>query len=130
MDELLKINGVPGSQGVILNQKVVRNADIWKLSNRNGIEYALTRENGRFILRSGALDIVRIPPKTRPILHTHPPDELGNFSDLPSGKDINTLNILWADNPNSTRPASMIIWGSEKNQVTIFRATGPFDILK
>lgn len=130
LDELLKINGVPGSEGVILNQKVVRNADIWRLSNQNGIEYALTRENGRYVLRSGALDNVGIPKNTRPILHTHPPDELGRFSKLPSKADIDKLNRIWERKPNGTRPASMILWGSETNQITIFRATGPFDILK
>lgn len=130
MEELLKINGVPGSEGVILNQKTVRNADIWKLSNENGIEYALTREKGKFVLRSGALDKVRTPLNKRPILHTHPPDELGEFSKLPSKPDINTLNRIWRMNQNGRRPASMIVWGSEPHQVTIFRATGPFDKLK
>jgi len=130
MEELLRISGVPGRQGVILAQKRVILADIWKLSQKTGLEYVLTRENGKLILRSGAPDRVRFPYGVRPIAHTHLPDQFGVPEKLPSLLDINTLNDVWRTNPNGPRPASMVIWGPEPGNVTPFRATGIDDLRK
>jgi hypothetical protein len=124
MDELLKIKGIPGRAGVILDQKDVNFSDMWKLSNQNGLEYVLTKENGNFVLRSGAPDQVKFPAGVHPIAHTHLPDILGQLEPHPSFTDIDTLNTLWRENPNSPRPESVIIWGPESDNITPFGATG------
>jgi hypothetical protein len=121
--ELRKIRGVPGPQGVILNQKSVSFSDMWKLSEDTGLEYVLTKENGKFILRSGAPSTVRSPKYIRPIAHTHPTTPLGEFDSLPSDADIDALNRLWQRNPNGPRPTSTVIWGPEPGNTTQFGAT-------
>ena len=55
---------------------------MWKLSEDTGLEYVLTKENGKFILRSGAPSMVPSPPNIRPIAQTHPLDPLGEFDQL------------------------------------------------
>ncbi|MEJ2065436.1 MAG: hypothetical protein P8X74_19510 [Reinekea sp.] len=86
---LLDTSSIPGTQGVILDQRTVVFDDIWQLS-----------ENA----------------------HTHPTDEFGMNSLLPSTADINILNAAWARNPNGSRPVSQILTGQDTP--TIFRATG------
>jgi hypothetical protein len=122
--ELSKIRGVPGIEGITLNQKSVSFSEMWKLSQDTGIEYVLTKENGKFILRSGAPSMVLSPPNIRPIAHTHLLDPLGEFDKLPSRADIKALNDLWAENPNGPRPTSTVIWGPEAGNTTQFGATG------
>lgn len=122
IDELLSSRTMPGQAGVVLNQRTVSFADIHRLSIRDGAEYALTREGGQYVLRSGLNDAVAIPSGVRPIVHTHPPDISGFVDTLPSRADINVLNSLWARNPAGPRPVSQIITGP--GQTTIFRATG------
>ena len=83
----------------------------------------LFKQNGNFVLRSGALNTVKAPPVgIRPIVHSHPTDAFGVNSLLPSRADINVLNNFWNTNPNGVRPVSQIITG--EGQTTIFRATG------
>jgi hypothetical protein len=107
---------------VVLTQRHVGFNDLWQLSENSGVEFVLTRENGQFMLRSGSPTSAPIPGGVRPIVHTHPLDELGANSLLPSRADINVLNDYWARNPTIQRPVSQIIAGP--NQTTTFRATG------
>lgn len=120
--ELLQAGAIPGREGVVLTQRHVVFTDLWQLSNKSGVEFALTREEGQFVLRSGSPTSAPIPSGIRPIVHTHPPDADGLNSLLPSRADINVLNDYWARNPTIQRPVSQIITGP--NQTTIFRATG------
>ena len=120
--ELLQSGAIPGREGVVLTQRHVGFNDLWQLSENSGVEFVLTRENGQFVLRSGSPTSAPIPGGVRPIVHTHPLDELGANSVLPSRADINVLNDYWARNPTIQRPVSQIITGP--NQTTRFRATG------
>lgn len=122
--ELLKTGAIPGQEGVILTQKVVKYSEIWKLSDNSGLEFALTKENGKFILRGGGADRVNIPAGVRPIAHTHPPNVLGEIQPHQSIADINTLNKYWSQNPNAPRPKSVVIWGESAAERTPFGATG------
>jgi hypothetical protein len=131
LDELLKLprgSSIPGREGIILTQKSVKFADIYKLSVKEGIEFSLTKENGKFVLRSGSPDSVAVPRGVRPIAHTHPPDDVLGVQKLPSRADINLLNYLWSQNPNGPRPFSFVIWGTEPGQTTRFGATGLHDL--
>ena len=68
---LFRLKGyIPGTDGVILDQNRVLFNDLWQLTEKTGVEFALTRENGRYILRSGSPISVPIPPNVRPIAHT------------------------------------------------------------
>lgn len=120
--ELLSTGAVPGSKGVILSQKTVGFDDIWKMSDELGVEFILTRENSNFVLRSGSQTSAPIKSGVRPIVHSHPRDEFGVNSLLPSTADINILNKLWAQNPNGPRPISQILTGEK--MPTRFFATG------
>lgn len=120
--ELLKKGYIPGTDGVILDQNRVLFNDLWQLTEKTGVEFALTRENGRYILRSGSPISVPIPPNVRPIAHTHPLDRDGVNNPLPSRADINVLNRYWKQHPNEPRPVSQIIIGPD--ETTRFWATG------
>lgn len=120
--ELLQTGGIPGREGVVLTQPHVAFNDLWSLSEQTGVEFVLTREYGAFVLRSGSPTSAPIPAGVRPIVHTHPLDELGVNSLLPSKADINVLNRYWAMNPTVPRPVSQVVTGP--NQTTPFRATG------
>jgi len=120
--ELLSSGAIPGKQGVILDQKTVVFNDIWKMSEKSGVEFILTKENGIFILRSGSPTSAPIKSGVRPIIHTHPKDTNGVNSLLPSNADINILNAQWARNPNGPRPVSQILTGEKIP--TRFYATG------
>jgi hypothetical protein len=122
----LSSGAIPGRQGVVLGQRTVPFDDIWQMSQNSGVEFVLTRESGQFVLRSGSATTTPIKPGVRPIVHTHPTDEFGVNSLLPSNADINILNTFWARNPNGPRPVSQILTGQE--QPTRFFATG-FDQL-
>jgi hypothetical protein len=119
---LLDTSSIPGTQGVILDQRTVVFDDIWQLSENAGVEFILTKESGNFILRRGSRTTAPVQLGQRPILHTHPTDEFGMNSLLPSTADINILNAAWARNPNGSRPVSQILTGQDTP--TIFRATG------
>lgn len=120
--ELLQSGAIPGREGVVLTQRHVAFNDLWQLSEKSGIEFVLTRENGQFMLRSGSPTSAPIPAGVRPIARTHPLDELGVNSLLPSKADINVLNRYWSMNPTVQRPISQVITGP--NQTKPFRATG------
>ena len=121
--QLIESGNIPGIEGVVLNQQVVKFDDIWKMSENTGLEFALTRENGNYVLRSGSQTSVPVPRGIRPIAHTHPVDPLtGETSLLPSRADMNTLNNVWNLNPSAPRPVSQIITGP--GRTTVFRATG------
>jgi len=119
---------IPGTKGVVLTgvgEPAALYGDMFKLSQRNGIEYALTREGENLVLRSGSPNKVAIPSHAEPIAHTHPFDPLIEKPQaLPSRADVNLLNDRWARDPNGPRPSSDIIWGSEPGQVTRYHATG------
>ena len=119
---LLKTGAIPGKEGVILNQRSVPFDHIWQMSEKAGVEYILTRENRRFVLRSGSYNRAPIKLGTRPILHTHPTNELGLNSLHPSSADINVLNFYWSENPTLSRPVSQILTGQA--EPTRFYATG------
>jgi hypothetical protein len=89
-----------------LSQRQVGFNDVWQLSEKSGVEFVLTRENGQFVLRSGSPTSAPIPGGVRPIAHTHPLDADGINSLLPSKADINVLNDYWARNPSIQRPVS------------------------
>ena len=120
--ELLQIGAIPGREGVVLTQRVVPYNDIWALTEKTGVEYALTKESGNWILRSGSQTSVPIPAGVRPTLHTHALDAYGVNSLQPSRADINILNEYWSINPNLPRPVSQILTGQESP--TKFWATG------
>ena len=139
MSELLQTSAVLGSQGVTLlvspsTDPSTLYGAIFELGQENGIEYALTRENGGLVLRSGALDTVRVPQSADLLAHTHPYDpDLELPQTGPSRLDANALNGRWSRavdiNPSAERPMSDIIWGSKRDQVTSFGATGLEQIL-
>lgn len=120
--ELLRSGAIPGREGVILQQRTVPYADIWQMSEKSGVEFLLTKENGSWMLRSGSPTSVPIPGGVRPTLHSHPLDADGLNSLLPSKADINVLNNYWARNPNAPRPVSQILTGQP--EPTRFYATG------
>jgi len=121
--ELLQTGAIPGpSQGVILDQRTVVFDDIWQMSERSGVEFILTKENGDFLLRSGSRTMAPIKSGQRPIVHTHPIDEFGRNSPTPSLEDIDILNAVWERNPNGARPRSQILVGTDRP--TLFHATG------
>lgn len=121
-EHLLKTGAIPGKEGVVLTQRHVPFEHIWQMSEKAGVEFILTRENGKFVLRSGAYNRAPIQRGARPILHTHPTNELGLNSKLPSAADINILNLHWARNPTGPRPVSQILTGDPIP--TRFYATG------
>lgn len=120
--ELLRTGAIPGREGVILQQRTVPFSDIWKMSEKSGVEFVLTKESGGWMLRSGSSTSAPIPGGIRPILHTHPFDSDGVNSLLPSKADINVLNNYWARNPTIPRPVSQILTGQP--EPTRFYATG------
>ena len=125
MNEMLSSGAIPSKQGVRLIDKTIRFSDVWKLADKAGVEFGLTREQGAFILRSGSAGKVTIPPGVRPLAHTHIAEKhTGNIQTLPSLTDINVLNAYWASNPDVSRPHSTLIWGSTPGNTTPFRATG------
>jgi hypothetical protein len=128
LDDLIKMKAIPARQGVILKgvlrENQINYKEIWKLSNELNVEYAITKENGKFVLRSGAPNSVRTPPNVEPIAHTHPLTPDGESDNLPSRGDITTLNIIWREAPDGPRPSSKIIWGPGPDDFTEYNATG------
>ncbi len=129
MPELVQSDAVPGSKGVTLTDRVASPAelysDMFKLSQQNGVEYALTKEGDDLVLRSGAPDKVRVPSQAEVLAHTHPFDPKTEMPQtMPSRADVNALNGRWGRNPDSPRPSSDIVWGPEPDQVTQYHATG------
>lgn len=120
--KLLSSGAIPGRQGVVLQQRTVPYADIWQMSEKSGVEFVLTKEDGSWMLRSGSPTSAPIPGGVRPTLHTHPLDADGLNSLLPSKADINVLNNYWARNPTIPRPVSQILTGQP--EPTRFYATG------
>lgn len=118
--ELISRRGVPGTAGVTLTDSTVRFKDLWQLSKRtDGLEIALTRENGKYRVYSGGTGIVGVPHGVRPIAHVQPGG--GRF---PSQDDIDSLTALWdlmkKHNPRARRPRSQVIWGPEPGNATPF----------
>ena len=122
-EELLRTGYIPGRSGVILDQRVVSYEDIWRLTEQHGIEFALYRQDGKFVLASGSRVSVEIPEGVRPISHSHALDEFGLNSPVPSIADINLLNRYWISNPAAPRPVSTLIANGETSAVR-FGATG------
>jgi hypothetical protein len=128
ISELVEQGAIPGAKGVVLTgvgNPAELYGDMFKLSQQNGIEYALTREGDNLVLRSGSANKVAIPSHAEPLAHTHPFDPATELPQaLPSRADVNVLNDRWNRAPNGPPPASDIIWGSGPDQVTRYHATG------
>ena len=130
MSDLVQQGAVPGAEGVVLTDRVSDPAelygDMFRLSQQNGVEYALTREGDQLVLRSGAPSRIAIPSDAEPLAHTHPFDPETQLppQKLPSRADVNMLNRRWNLEPDGPPPTSNVIWGSGPDQVTRYRATG------
>jgi hypothetical protein len=128
ISELVQQGAIPGTKGVVLtgvSDPAELYGDMFRLSQQNGIEYALTREGDNLVLRSGSANKVAIPSHAEPLAHTHPFDPATELPQkLPSRADVNVLNDRWNRVPNGPPPASDIIWGSGPDQVTRYHATG------
>jgi hypothetical protein len=120
------INGVlvPGREGVTLRDKTVRFGDLYKLTEKTGIEYALTRETRGdqkvFRLYSGGRNAFTTPragPNVRMIGHTHP-----NGTPYPSGADLRSLNEQFLEalenNPFAPVPHGRVIYGPGSTEST------------
>jgi hypothetical protein len=118
---------IPGRQGVTLTDRTVRFGDLYHLTERTGIEYALTRETLRgervFRLYSGGHNAVTTPkrPGVRVIGHTHPG---GNC--YPSGVDMRALNEGFLEavetDPFAPVPHERVIYGPGDRESTIYYA--------
>ena len=129
MSDLVQQGAVPGADGVVLTDRISDPAelygDMFKLSQQNGVEYALTREGDQLVLRSGAPNRVAIPSDAEALAHTHPFDpETQLPQKLPSRADVNMLNRRWNLEPDGPPPSSDVIWGSGPDEVTRYHATG------
>ncbi len=119
---------IPGREGVTLTDKTLRFGDIYSLTERTGIEYALTREtvggDRIFRLYSGGRNAVTTPSglNTRLIGHTHP-SGIG----IPSGADIRAINTRFLDlidsNPYAHVPNARVIFGPGNVDSTIYYPT-------
>jgi hypothetical protein len=132
IEHLLGNQLIPGAPGVILANKSVSFAQLWKLTSLISVEVSLTRDlhHGELVfrLRSGTR---RSSPITRPsfgliriIAHTHPS---GRSQALPSFKDIEKLNELFLHKLRNQADHALIhsrvIYGPETNDYTIFWPT-------
>jgi hypothetical protein len=132
LSHLLHHGCIPGWQGVVLEQKSVVFSDLWRLSQRIGVEVSLTKDleqgNTVFRLRSGSR---KRSPFTKPkfglvriIAHTHPS---GASQRLPSIQDIENLNDLFLhrirQQVDAELPYSRIIFGGGLHDYTIFWPT-------
>lgn len=129
MPELVRDGAVPGAAGVLLSDDASTPATLYgamfKLTQRNRVEYALTCEGGALVLRSGAFNKVAVPRDADLIAHTHPFDpEAALPQPMPSRADVNALNRRWSRNPGGPRPVSDIVWGLGPDDVTTYGATG------
>jgi phage tail protein X len=119
--EILRNGFIPGREGVTLSQRSVVFADIARMSEMHGVEFALTKENGAWRLYSGGVDSVGTPlgANTRVLAHTHP-----GGSPLPSPADIAALNRNFdarlAVNPAISPYPSRVIYGTGADDVTLF----------
>ncbi|WP_426321957.1 hypothetical protein [Pseudoduganella sp. R-43] len=130
--KLLESGELPGHYGFTLDQRTITTKDLWSLNVKHeGMEFVLTREtvDGDRVwkLYSGLPDKVRFPvfDDTQVFGHVHP---LGETEKLPSFADINNMNELWrrklAVDPTTPPLKSRIVWGPEKENVTLFTTTG------
>jgi hypothetical protein len=83
------------------------------LSETTGVEFALTREEGQLVLRSGSYGHLRLPRAAELIAHTHP-----GGSRLPSATDLRRLNRWWQ---TRRRPCPFLrhhlgIWASSRDE--------------
>jgi hypothetical protein len=127
ISELLDTGHIPGTQGVILNDRSVRFGDLHSLSTKDGraIEFSLAREkidgSNRFVLYSGGQYTSPFSRSGRTIAHVHP-NEIAN-QQYPSLSDMKLLNKWFfrqvEANPTFKAPPHRVIWGSGNNQNTI-----------
>jgi hypothetical protein len=114
MSELVKIGAIPARKGVVLTDSVNLDSarererlydDMFYLSELAKVEFALTREKGQLVLRSGGYYHVWLPRTAELIAHTHP-----RGIRLPSRTDIRRLTRWW-QRVGGPAPTSDIIWG-------------------
>jgi hypothetical protein len=114
MSELVKIGAIPARKGVVLTDSVNLDSarererlydDMFYLSELAKVEFALTRERGQLVLRSGGYYHVWLPRTAELIAHTHP-----RGIRLPSRADIRRLTRWW-QRVGGPFPTSDIIWG-------------------
>jgi hypothetical protein len=120
MSELVRIGAMPGREGVILTDDVAPARfydDMFYLSQETKVEFALTREKGELVLRSGAYSHVRFPPSAELIAHTHP------VGRQPSESDLEALRNWWR-RVGGPAPSADIIWGYGPSHVTTYGPTG------
>jgi hypothetical protein len=70
ISELVEQGAIPGAKGVVLTgvgDPAELYGDMFKLSQQNGIEYALTREGDNLVLRSGSANKVRYLAMPNPL---------------------------------------------------------------
>ena len=125
LNDVMENAWIPGREGITLTDSTIRFADVYRLTEKTGIEFGLTRElvGGRQVRRlySGGQNAVTLPtgPGIRSIGHTHP-----SAARLPSSPDINSINrrfmnALEAD-PLAPVPHSRVMWGSGATDSTIY----------
>ena len=125
MADLMASGALPGSRGVTLSDRTVRFGDIHMLSTHNGrsIEFALTREKGRFRLYSGGSDHSVVPggAGVRILGHTHPSG--GRFI---GGQDQRSLfnhfmtRLDAGMSPRQARYPSRVIFGPQDADNLLF----------
>jgi hypothetical protein len=111
--------------GITVTDRTIRFADIYRVTEKTGIEYGLTREviggQPAYRLYSGGADWVTMPRGggVRVIGHTHT-----SGSRLPSAADINNINAQFLRsieaNPLAPVPHRRVIWGPGTNESTIY----------
>jgi hypothetical protein len=126
--EVLENGWVPGREGIIITDQTVSFSDMYRMTERTGIEYGLTRETigGQrvFHLYSGGPNAVTMPGGlgVRNIGHTHP-----SGSRLPSDPDIGNINFQYLRNlksdPYAPVPHRRVIYGPGDTDITIYYPT-------
>jgi hypothetical protein len=119
--ELLETGYVPGPQGVILNQQAVSFSDIAALGEKNGIEFSLNREDGKWVLYSGSQNSTAMPigEDIWNVAHFHP-----SGYPFPSEPDLilatQAYDLQLAINPAAIPKPSAIIWGQNPGDTTFY----------
>ncbi|BBA35542.1 hypothetical protein sS8_3605 [Methylocaldum marinum] len=127
--ELLESGYLPGEKGVIITDGSIRFGDVYKLSEKAGVEFSIVRESvdGKSVTKfySGSAWSSPAPRDGRLIGHTHP--NKNAYQKWPSEADINIMNARYyrelAVNPYAQPRPSRIIWGPGDTHNTIFWPT-------
>ena len=128
VSDIIENAWIPGREGITVSDRFVRFGDLYKMTQKTGIEYGLVRETvgGQKVYRiySGHAKGVRLPsgPGTRIIGHTHPAGtrypSTGPFSDQ---ANINRAFLRsLEENPLAPVPHRRVIWGEGSLDNTIY----------